>query len=98
MCCICRHSSVAIMPELKGNILNFCYGINFKYERMLVHSFYRFHVVTEFILPTMEDLKVSLIHFDEIYEYLHEQNGCNHNSKEYSSDLRVYCKLHYYKN
>ena len=27
------------MPELKRNILNFGYGINFKYEGMLANSF-----------------------------------------------------------
>ena len=27
------------MPELKRNILNFGYGVNFKYEGMLSHSF-----------------------------------------------------------
>ena len=33
------------MPELKRNILNFGYGLNFKYEGMLSHSFDRFYVV-----------------------------------------------------
>ena len=45
------------MPELKRNILNIEYRINFKYEGMLSHSFDRFYIVTTFILPTMEDLK-----------------------------------------
>ena len=52
------------MPELKRNILNFEYGINFKYEGMLSHSFDRFYVVTKFILPTICDLKFSAIDFD----------------------------------
>ena len=56
-CCICKHASVYIMPELKRNILNFGYRINFKYEGMLSHSFDRFYVVTKFILPTVSDLK-----------------------------------------
>ena len=36
---ICAYacSVVDIMPELKRNILNFGYGVNFKYERMLAH-------------------------------------------------------------
>ena len=34
-------STVDIMPELKKNILNFGYGVNFKYEGMLSHSFDR---------------------------------------------------------
>ena len=32
-------SAVDIMPELKKNILNFGYGVNFKYEGMISHSF-----------------------------------------------------------
>ena len=58
-CCICRYTLVDIMPELKCNILNFGYGINFKYEEMLSHSFDRFYpVTTKFILPTIYDLKL----------------------------------------
>ena len=57
VCCICKYTSVHIMPELKRNILNFGYGINFKHEGMLSHSFDRFYVVTKFILPNINDLK-----------------------------------------
>ena len=32
-------SAIDIMPKLKGNNLNFVYGVNFKYEGMLSHSF-----------------------------------------------------------
>ena len=35
-----------LMPELKRNVLNFGYGVNFKYEEMSIHSFNRFYVVT----------------------------------------------------
>ena len=38
------------MPELKKNILKFGYGINYKYEGMLSHSFDRFYLVTKFEL------------------------------------------------
>ena len=41
-------SALDIMPELKKNILNFGYGVNFKYEGMLSHSFDRFYIVTKF--------------------------------------------------
>ena len=54
---ICKYASVEIKPELKKSILNFGYGINYKYEGMLVHSFNALYVVTEFILPTINDLK-----------------------------------------
>ena len=40
-------------------ILNFGYGINYKYEGMLAHSFDRFYVVTKFMLPMIGDLKFS---------------------------------------
>ena len=36
--CICKYPSIEIKPELKKNILNFGYGINFKYKGMLAHS------------------------------------------------------------
>ena len=35
-------------PELQKNILKFGYGINYKYEAMLAHSFDRFYIVTNF--------------------------------------------------
>ena len=40
-----------IKPKLKKNILNFGYGINYKYEGMLAHLLDRFYVVTKFTLP-----------------------------------------------
>ena len=64
-CSLCRHPSVQIMPVPEKNILNFGYGINFKYEGMLAHSFDRFYVVTKFILPTINDLKFPSIDCDE---------------------------------
>ena len=60
----CKYTSVGIMPELKGNILNFGYGINFKYEGMQAHSFDRFFIVMKFVSPTMEDLKFLPIEFN----------------------------------
>ena len=57
------------MPEPRRNILNFGYGINFKYEAMLSHSFDKFYVVTKFILPTIDDLKFSSIDSDSECNY-----------------------------
>ena len=51
---------IEVRPELQRNFLNFGYGINYKYEGMLVHSFDRFYVVTKFMLPTLGDL--TLLH------------------------------------
>ena len=61
VCCLCRYTSVEIMPDFKRNILNLGYRINFKYEGMLAHSFDRFYIITKFVLPTMKDLKFSPI-------------------------------------
>ena len=57
------------------NILTCGYGINYKYEGMLVHSFDRFYVVTKLILPTIEDLKFSTLNFNDKCKYLQENKG-----------------------
>ena len=85
-------SSGEIMPELKKNILNFGYEIKFKYEGMLAHSFDRFYVVRKFLLPLVNDLKFSPIDFNEKCNYLNKDILCDHNSQEYISNLKVYCK------
>ena len=62
-CCICRYTSVKIKPELKKNILKFGYCMNYKYKGMLAHSIERFYVATNFILPTVSDLKfINTVH------------------------------------
>ena len=66
ICFICKYTSLDMMPELKRNILNFLYGINFKSEGMLSHLLDRFYVVTKFILQTTEDVKFLLIIFDSV--------------------------------
>ena len=47
----CKISAVDIKPEIKSNVLNVRYGVNFKYEGTLYHSFDRFYVVTKFEIP-----------------------------------------------
>ena len=58
------HTSIKIKPELKRNIFNFGYGINYKYEGMLAHLFDRFYMVTKFILPSIAALKFSTLNYD----------------------------------
>ena len=48
---VCGTSAVSIMPEFKHNVLRFGYGVNFRYEGMLAHSFDRFYVVTRIEIP-----------------------------------------------
>ena len=61
---MCGTSAVSIMLELKYNILRFGYGVNFRYEGMLSHSFDRFYVVTKIEIPKVLDLNLSLFQFD----------------------------------
>ena len=63
-------SVVDIMQELKRNILNLGYGVNFKYEGMLSHSFNRFYVVAKFELPKVEDLRLTTVDLDSKCSYL----------------------------
>ena len=69
--CVYDSLAVDIMLELKRNILNFGYGVNFTYKGMLSHLFDRFYVVTKFELPGVEDLKFTTIDFDSNCSYLH---------------------------
>ena len=80
-------SAVDIMPELKKNILNFGYGVNFKYEGMLSHSFDRFYIVTKFELPKTKDLKLATFGFDFECSYV------NHTSMSSTNYARLmnYC-------
>ena len=60
---------------LKRNILKFGYGLNYKYEGMLAHSFDRFYVVTKCILPSITDLNFSKLNYDNTCAYLDEKNS-----------------------
>ena len=57
-------SAVSIMPELKQNVLKFGYGVNFRYEGMLVHLFDRFYVVMRIEIPKVLDLNLTVFQFD----------------------------------
>ena len=52
------------MPELKKNVLNFRYSVNFKYEGMLTHSFDRFYAVAKYEIPKVEHLQFTTFTFD----------------------------------
>ena len=92
LCFIYKHSSVKINPKLQKNVLKFGYGINYKYEGMLVHLFERFYIVTKFILPTMDDLKLSPIKYDKECYYLYDvDDKDNEKIKENTRDLLSYC-------
>ena len=93
MLCLCsRYSLVEIKPELQKNILKFGYGINYKYEGMLAHSFDRFYVITKFVLPTLDDLKLYPIRYDKDCQYLRNLDDEDDNRiKQNIKDLLFYC-------
>ena len=87
-------SAVSIMPELKQNMLRFGYGVNFRYEGMLAHSFDRFYVVTRIEIPKVFDLNLTVFQFD--YNCSHVTNIEKDTKFKVPSMIkdmfRVYCK------
>ena len=80
--------------------MNFGYGINYKYDIMITHSFDRFYVVTKFILPSIWDLKFSKLNYDNTY--MDNKDAQSTGTRKYMLDLRTFCKkiepfVFYYK-
>ena len=84
-------TSVKIKPKLQRNILNFGYGINYKYEGMLAHSFDKFNVVTKFMLPTIGDLKFSRLNFGDTCAYTENKFAQNTESRKYMLEFKAFC-------
>ena len=81
-----------IKLELQRNILKFGYGINDKYEGILTYSFHRFYVITKFVLPMLDDLKLSPIKSDKECNYLRNLNDEDDDQiKQNIKDLLFYC-------
>ena len=81
--CVFTCTTIETMPELKKNILKFGYGINYRYESTLSHSFNGLYVVTKFELTKVEDLKLTTISYDSNCQYL--DNAMN--LKDYATEL-----------
>ena len=92
--CLYGTSAISIMPELKHNILRFGYGVNFRYEGMLLHSFDRFYVVKKIEIPKVLDMNLKLFQFD--YNCSHVVNIEMATGFEIPSTIKemfdVYCK------
>ena len=59
---------------------------------MVAHLFDRFYVVTKFILPTMDDLKLSPINYKGECRYLENLDDSNNEEiKTHIKDLVTYC-------
>ena len=79
--------SIKFNPELQRNILKFCYGINYKYEGMLAHSFNIFYIVMKFMLPSVKDITFSNLNFDESCAYMNKKYAPHTASSKYLSEL-----------
>ena len=77
--------------ELQKNILRFGYGINYKYEGMLMHSFNRFYIIMKFILPLRGDIRFSHLTFDDSCSYMNKEYMPNTDSSKYLKELKTYC-------
>ena len=69
----------------------FGYGINFKYEGMLPHSFGRFYAVTKLIWSTIDDIKISPITIDMECSYLYIQLDMNTHAVKHLPNIRNFC-------
>ena len=89
-------SAVDIMPKLKTNILNFGYGVNFKFEVMLSHSFDRFYIVTKFELPKTKDLRLATFKFDFECSYVNHTSSNTNYAKllKYCMKITLYACLY----
>ena len=68
------------------------YRISYKYEGMLTDSFEIFYVVTKFIRPTMDDIKLSVINYEKKCKYLSDlDDNDNEQIKTNIKDLITYC-------
>ena len=88
-------SAVSIMPELKHNILQFGYRVNFRYEGMLAHLFDRFYVVTRIEIPTVSDLNFTVFQFDDNCSHvINIEKDTKFKVPSTIKDMfKVYCKI-----
>ena len=76
---------------MKRNILNFGYGINYKYEGMLAHLFDRFYVVLD-LWCFHKGLNFSTFNYDNTCAYLDNKNMHDTELKKHMLDLMTFCK------
>ena len=88
---LARSKCIKFNLELQKNVLKFGYGINYKYEGMLTHSFDRFYIITKFILLSIGDIRFSLLNFDDSCSYMNKEYAPNMDSSMYLKELKMYC-------
>ena len=88
--------------ELQNNMLEFGYGINYKYTGTISHSFDRFYVITKFELPRVQDLQFTTIPYDKNCEHLEDAKSKGGLSLGLIDEIKTYCikiapYIQYYK-
>ena len=58
---------------------------------MLAHSFDRFYMVIKFILPTLDDLKLSPISYDKECKYIRDLD--NQNNEQIKQNINIYFSI-----
>ena len=58
---------------------------------MLAHLFYRFYIITKFILPSIEDIKFSKLNYDHTCMYMNKEYAPNTDFRKKLSELKTYC-------
>ena len=92
--CVYNNLAIDTKPELKNNVLNFRYGVNFKYKGMLSHSFDRFYVVTKFEMPKVKDLKLTTHSFDLTCEHLNNPKSYIHHYLKHCQKIAPYIEFY----
>ena len=83
--------AVSLAPEVNQNVLNFSYGINYKFNGMLNHNLDRVWIVTKIKLPKYEDIKINPLTYDDDCEFT--KNRLTENNEEVKNALSTICNL-----
>ena len=86
--------AIGTKPELKKNVLNFRYRVNFKYEGMLSHSFDRVYVVTKFEMPKIIDLMLATFSFDLTSKHLNNPKSYIHCYLKHCQKIAPYVEFY----
>ena len=93
ICHFYQNTSTEIKPELKRNILNFGYGINYKYDVCLCIHLTDFTSSQKFMLPSIGDLEFSKLNYDNTCTYLDKKNTHSTETRKHMLDLMTFCKM-----
>ena len=92
--CMYNNLDIDTKPELKKNVLNFRYRVNFKYEHLLLHCFDRFYVVIKFEMPKMKDLKLVTFSFHLTCKHLNNPKSYIHCYLKHCKKIAPYVKFY----